>query len=183
MIDPLAGRVVAAAFALLLLLAAWHKVAAREQFVAALGEYRLLPEALWRPAALLIPACEAALGVAWLIGAGPVLVPILTATLLAAYAAAMAVNLWRGRVHIGCGCGLGSVAGEDAPLSWWLVLRNLLLGTAAMVAALPPSSRELDTVDWLTLAFALLASVLLYAGASQLTKNGAAIAAWRKPRD
>ena len=36
MIDPLVGRAIATAFALLWLLAAWHKVSAGERFVATL---------------------------------------------------------------------------------------------------------------------------------------------------
>jgi hypothetical protein len=58
-----------------------------------------------------------------------------------------------------------------------------MLGALAMAAVLPPSERELGLLDWLTLVFALLACVALYSGASQLLRNGAAIASWRKPRD
>jgi len=183
MIDPLIGRVIAAGFALLWLLAAWHKVAARERFVAALDDYRLLPEAVLRPAAWLIPVFEAALGLAWLTRFAPGVVALLTAALLGVYAAAIAINLWRGRVHIGCGCGFGVASTDDPPMSWRLVVRNLLLGAVAIVAGLPPTSRDLGLLDGLTLVFVLLASALLFAGASQLMRNGAAIASWRKPRD
>ena len=183
MIDPLIGRAISAAFALLLLLAAWHKVAARDGFVAALRDYGLLPEASVRPVARLLPIFEAALGLAWLTRFAPGTVALLTAALLGVYAAAMAINLWRGRVHIGCGCGFGAASGEDPPLSWWLVARNLLLGGVAIVAALPPIHRELGRLDWLTLVFALLASAVLFAGGSQLMRNRAAISSWRKPRD
>jgi hypothetical protein len=183
MIDPLIGRAIATAFGLLWLLAAWHKVSAGERFVATLGEYRLLPAALTRPVARLLPFVEAALGLGWLTGLVPGWTAALTAALLGGYALAIAINLARGRVHIGCGCGLGAAAGDDPPLSWWLVVRNLMLGALAMSAVLPPSQRELGLVDWLTLVFALLACVALYSGASQLLRNGTAIASWRKPRD
>lgn len=183
MIDPLFSLVIAVACALLLLLAAWHKVAARDDFMTALADYRLLPEALLWPASVLLPGLEAALGLAWLAGRGPGVVALLTAALLAMYAAAIAINLWRGRVHISCGCGFGGAAREDQPLSWWLVARNLLLGVAAALATLPPASRDLGPYDWLTLALALLAFGVLFAGASQLMRNGAAIASWRNSRD
>jgi hypothetical protein len=183
MIDPLVGRVIAAAFALLWLLAAWHKVSARDRFLAALGDYRLLPESSWRPLARVIPVFEAALGLAWLTRFAPGVVAILTAALLGVYAAAIAINLWRGRVHIGCGCGFGVASADDPPLSWRLVIRNLLLGAVAIVAVLPPVSRDLGWIDGLTLVFTLLASTLLFAGTTQLMRNGAAIASWRKPRD
>lgn len=182
MIDPLLGRAIAMAFALLWLLAAWHKVSASERFVAALGEYQLLPMAWTRPVARLLPFFEAALGLAWLTGLAPGWIAALTAALLGAYALAIAVNLGRGRVHIGCGCGLGGASGDDQPLSWWLVARNLSLGAVAMTAVLPASQRELGLLDGVTLVLALLASVALYSGASQILRNGAAIASWRKSR-
>lgn len=183
MIDPLLSRAIAAACALLLLLAAWHKAAARDSFTAALAEYRLLPAVLLRPASVLLPGIEAALGLAWLAGRGTGVVALLTAALLTMYAAAIAINLWRGRVHISCGCGFGGASGGDQPLSWWLVARNLLLGTVAVVASLPATSRDLGPYDWLTLALALMACGVLYSGASQLMRNGAAIASWREQRD
>ena len=64
-----------------------------------------------------------------------------------------------------------------------LVARNLALGAVALAAVLPPTERELGLLDGLTLLFALLACVALYSGASQLLRNGAAIASWRKSRD
>lgn len=183
MIDPLVGRAIATAFALLWLLAAWHKVSAGERFVATLGEYRLLPATWTRPVARLLPFVEAALGLAWLTGLAPGWIASLTAGLLGAYALAIAINLGRGRVHIGCGCGLGAASGDDPALSWWLVLRNLALGAVALAAVLPSTERDLGLLDGLTLVFALLACVALYSGASQLLRNGAAIASWRKSRD
>jgi hypothetical protein len=182
MIDPLFSRAVAAAFALLLLLTAWHKLSSREEFRAALLEYRLLPPALVPLAALLIPACEALLGLAWLAGQASIAAP-LTAALLGVYAAAIAINLGRGRVHMGCGCGFGGAAGKDLPLSWWLVARNVLLGGLALVGAWPVADRALGIADWFTLVLALAAAMVLFAGASQLLRNHASMAAWRTSRD
>jgi len=182
MIDPLVSRALAVAFALLLLLAAWHKVSARAEFLAALGEYRLLPPALLPLAAALIPAGEALLGCAWVAGHAASAAP-LTAALLGFYAVAIAINLARGRVYIGCGCGFGGAAGKDPPLSWWLVVRNLLLGGLALLGAWPAADRVLGAYDWLTLMLVLAAAVVLFAGASQLLRNRAAMAVWRTPRD
>lgn len=179
MTDPLFGHAVAAGFALLLLAAAWHKAGDRAQFATTLGDYRLLPAWLLRPAASLLPIVEMGIAVAWLTRTGRIAAATATVALLIVYATAIAINLLRGRVHITCGCGLAGGAGADTRLSWWLVARNLLLATAAGGAALPASGRELAGYDWLTLALALAAAVLLYAGASQLLRNGAAIAAWR----
>jgi hypothetical protein len=182
MIDPLVGRAIAMAFALLWLLAAWHKASAGARFVVTLGEYRLLPSTWTRPVARLLPFVEAVLGLGWLTGLARGWIVPVTAALLGAYALAIAINLVRGRVHIGCGCGLGGASADDQPLSWWLVARNLALGAVAMTAMLPASQRELGLLDGVTLVLALLASVALYSGASQLLRNGAAIASWRKSR-
>lgn len=182
MIDPLLLRVVSAGLALLLLSAAWHKLASRETFTAALRAYDLLPEALVGPVARLLPAVELVLALAWLTGYARGGAAGGTALLLLAYAAAIAINLRRGRVHIACGCGLGGADG-DARLSWWLVARNALLALAAAAAMLPVAERGLGALDAVTLVLAILAFVLLYAGASQLLRNGGAIASWRAARD
>lgn len=183
MTDPLLSHAVAAGLALLLVFAAWHKLSARDEFTAALRAYELLPDVLGRPVARLLPAVEIVLALAWLTGFARGAAAVATAVLLLAYAAAVAINLRRGRVHISCGCGLGGATDGDARLSWWLVVRNVVLALAAVAAALPVTGRDLGLVDSLTLVLAILASVLLYAGASQLMRNGAAIASWRTPRD
>ena len=180
MIDPLFSSAIAVGLALLLLSAAWHKVTAHAAFVAALGNYRLLPPGLVKPVAMTLPAIETALALGWL--AGPRReIAVATAALLLGYASAMAVNLLRGRRQIDCGCSLGGAAGGEQPLSWWLPARNLVLAALAGIASLPGSGRALGFPDAPTLAAATLAAVLLYAGASQLIRN-AALAARRSPR-
>jgi hypothetical protein len=98
------------------------------------------------------------------------------------YGLAIAINLLRGRLHISCGCGLGNSSGENQPLSWMLVLRNILLMALALLPLLPASGRTLAPFDWFTLISALLASALLYFGGSQLLQNQSAIRSWRNPR-
>jgi hypothetical protein len=183
MIDPLLARLIAAGLALLLLSAAWHKLAERAQFTSALRGYRLLPELLVAPASVLLPLIEVALAFAWLAGVARSFVALSTAGLLLLYGAAVAVNLWRGRVDIDCGCGLGGAGRGDGRLTWGLVARNALLATAAAAAAQPVAQREAGRLEPLLLVLAILAAVLLYAAASQLLRNGAAMAAWRAPRD
>jgi hypothetical protein len=182
MIDPLAGHVVALALALLLVSAAWHKLAARAEFVAVLRGYELLPAPLLRPVAALIPLAEVVLAAAWLTGAARGLVAITTAGLLLAYAAAIAINLHRGRAEIACGCGLGGLADASQRLSGWLVARNILLAGLAVLAALPAYGRALGLADALTLAAATAAAMLLYAGSSQLIRNSTRLAGRRALR-
>jgi hypothetical protein len=182
MIDPLLNHAVAAAFALLWWLTAWHKLSARVEFRAALLDYRLLPPGLVPLAAWLIPVGEALLGLAWVTGPASVAGP-LSAALLGVYALAIAINLGRGRVHMGCGCGFGSAAGKDLPMSWWLIARNVVLGALALTGALPVADRSLGLVDGLTLILMLAAATVLFTGASQLLRNHSAMAAWRTRHD
>jgi len=183
MIDPLIIRLAAFALGALLLGAAWHKARQGPRFEAILADYRVLPGAVVAIAARLVPAVEALLGLAWLVGFAVPLVASLTAGLFAAYGLAIAVNLLRGRVHIDCGCGFGGHTSEGGTLSWLLVARNGVLIAVASLGWLPPAQRELGTVDWLTTVAALVTAALLFGAVSQLMTNGVAIRVWRRSGD
>lgn len=183
MTDPLIIKALSLAFGVLLIGSAWHKAAAHNTFRAVLADYQLLPAALIPLLAILMPLVEAAMGVTWLAGFATETVAVVTAALLLVYAVAIAINLLRGRVHITCGCGFGGPSDDDEPLSWWLVGRNLLLIALASLCATPSSARDLGAYDWLTVAGAMLAAILLYLASSQLLRNRAAIRSWRIRRD
>ena len=183
MIDPLPITLVSIAMGLLLASAAWHKARTFAVFAAVLADYRLLPPALVAPAARVLPLAETALAAGWLSGSARPFVAGLTAGLFAVYGTAIAVNLLRGRVHISCGCGLGGTAGAGQLLSWGLVLRNALLIGLCLLPLSPVARRPFTALDYATLGAALVATVLLYFGASQLMKNNARMRAWRKTGD
>jgi hypothetical protein len=171
MIDPLLQFLLGLGYAALLLPAAVQKVRAPVEFAATLGDYRLLPASWSRPAARLLAGVEALLGIAWLSGAGRGGVALATAALLLVYAAAIAANLLRGRVHIDCGCGFGRPAAGGHPLSWWQVVRNVALAALALLGSLPQLTRELGAYDWLTLVLAVVGCTLLLGAAVQLARN------------
>lgn len=100
------------------------------------ANYRLLPEPLVAPVARALPALELALGVALLAG-GQRFAALPAILLLWAFAAAMAINLRRGRGHIDCGCGQSHLR---QMLSWPLVWRNLVLSAIALPALLPATA-------------------------------------------
>lgn len=179
MIDPLLVVLVSMALGLLLAGAALHKATAFGQFAAAVREYRLLPPFMVTPVALLLAVTEGAVAIAWFSAPLRSMAATVTAVLFAVYAAAIAINLGRGRVHVHCGCSLGGAAGSSPLLSWRLVLRNLVLIALALIPLLPVSGRTFAALDWATLGAALAALGLLYAGASQLSRNDAAISSWR----
>jgi len=183
MLDPMVLKLVSIGFGLLFLLAAVHKLTEFQKFRATLNAYEVMPGALVAPVSTVIPAIEAILGAAWLLGIQTGLVATGSAILLAAYTFAIAINLVRGRVHIDCGCSMGASAGRDQQLSWGLVARNTLLMIAALSATLPATERAIGLVDYVTLVAGLLAIVLLYGAANQLLNNGAAIGTWRNRHD
>lgn len=121
-----------------------------------IANYRLLPAALVVPAAMLLPWAEMLLGAALIVGIRPLPV-LLGVALLALFAAAMAINLVRGRAHISCGCGRPELSQS---LSWGLVARNLLL--CAALALRLPDMGAVNGIDLMT-AIAAGTSVALLA--------------------
>jgi hypothetical protein len=99
-----------------------HKLTARAEFEATLGEYRILPQSWTAVAAVCFVVLEAIAIVAIIAPASRQQGAILAAGLFSLYSLAMAINLLRGRDRIDCGCG-----GAGQHLSWFLVARNLLL--------------------------------------------------------
>jgi hypothetical protein len=182
MIDPLVSKAIALGFAALFLLSSWHKLGDPARFAASLADYRMLPPALVAPASRLLPIVEALTGAAWLFSQSAQAAALASVALLLAYTLAIGINLLRGRVHIGCGCGMTDEAAER-PLSPALVVRNGVLIAFAMTAMLPVTERAWHFVDYLNLAAVLTAATLLYLGTAQLLSNHAAIASWRISRD
>ena len=180
MLDPLVATAISIGFGIMFLLGAVHKLTALAEFRAILADYRLLPAKAVDSSALAVIGAEACLGLGWLFAPETRVVASATAILLLVYAAAIAVNLRRGRTHISCGCGFGQFAGGVDLLSGWLVARNLLLVAVAALGSLPAAERTFGALDYVTLAAALATSMLLFVCANQLIQNRAAIASWRR---
>jgi len=137
-------------------------------FTGTLAAYMIVPEALLTPVAALIVAVELAAGIAAVgaVAIGSQAAMGVIAALLLVYAAAMAINILRGRTHIDCGClGFGT---SRASLGWELVGRNMLLATVAFaLVALPVSTRALGAIDAISGIGAIVAFALLYLGFGQ----------------
>ena len=163
----------ALALAALFLSAVRHKLSERLRFAAQLAEYQLLPERLVPTAVWALVGLEltAACTLLWR-GSWPV-AGALAAGLLALYAAAIAINLLRGRSHIDCGCG-------DTPvlLSYWLVLRNALLAGGAAVLLLPATG-DAALLSWLAILPGALVLILCYVAMAQLLDNASSLREWR----
>ena len=129
------GLTVSIAVGLLFLVAGVAQWRHRALLPGVIANYRLLPVALVGPAAIALPLVEVATVVALLIGLHPL--PVLVAVgLLLLFAAAMAINIVRGRGHIDCGCGHGALR---HPIGWPLVARNVAL-TSLLGLHLRPAS-------------------------------------------
>lgn len=166
--DPLFTLTGALCTAVILASAATHKVRAPARFSAQLQAYQLLPSALVRPIARGLPWLELALAFALLLPLSRTGAAWAAAALLALYATAMAINLWRGRKDIDCGC-----AGphQRQPIRPLLLIRNGLLVTVALLAAWQPESRALGLFDAFVVLAASAVALLIYAAADGLLAN------------
>jgi uncharacterized membrane protein YphA (DoxX/SURF4 family) len=138
--------------------AVYGKMRHRTEFFGVVANYRLLPEILVTPAAWLAMGLEALVvlsfvsGLLILWGAG------LAGILLCSFAAAIAINLARGRKAIDCGCFQSALR---QPLSIVLVARNLLV-SAALLQLVEPGAPGMTVLQWLDGLAAGVALFVLY---------------------
>jgi hypothetical protein len=160
MIDPVIGYTIVLSVAALLSLAAIHRLIKWREFIEALQAYRLLPQTAVRPASLMLSLGELATAFALFVSTGRRYACDAAAAFMLIYAAAIALNLARGRRDLDCGCGF---ARHRQPIAAWMLLRNAAIAVAALVAALPWTTRPLGTIDVCTIVAAAAAAALFYA--------------------
>lgn len=170
--------VIALALALLFAAAGLYKLRHRTKFQAQLAEYRLLPPALTPAVSLMLAAIELALALLLLLPAARAVAGYAAATLLIGYAAAIGVNLLRGRSHIDCGCG-------DRPqlLSEWLLLRNAVLAGGALLTTLSTAPTSFVWSDLIIAVPVFLVICVVYLIAEQLLENASALREWNELTD
>ncbi len=168
MIDPALQHTAALALFLVFAGAAVTKMAAWTELPGVVRNFRLLPAALVAPASWALPPLELALALAVL--AGPLRTPAgaCLLLLLAAFAAAIGINLARGRSDIDCGCFASAL---KQTLSWWLVLRNALLMALALLCTLPAGTRALAGTDWVTIAAGAVSLFFVYLATGYVTRR------------
>lgn len=161
---------------LVFLQAALAKLRHRELLSGVIANYRLLPAALVGPAALLLPPVELAVSMGLLLG-GHWLAALAAAVLLVIFAAAMGINIARGRSQIDCGCGRSQLR---QPLSWLLVGRNLALAAllAPRLAGMPSATTTTDLAITLAGGIAVFLIVQLFNAIGALA--GSPLAASRR---
>ena len=167
-LDPILTLTANYCVALLFLFACYGKVRSFGVFRATLSDYELVPGALVGLSAISIVVLELAIGFGALFRSFAAPVMAAAAVLLLLYAAAIGVNLVRGRRDIDCGC---TGPATQQLLSGWLILRNTGLAALAIVGAAPTTQRLLHSADFALVGMALLAAGALYAAINQLMAN------------
>lgn len=151
--DPAITLALRCSFALLLASAASHKLRDLARFRAILDAYEILPAATVAAVAPLVAVVEIALSGLLAGGLAAPFSAAATSALMLAYAAALQVNVQRGRTGLDCGC---TGPASSVPVSSALVVRNLVLAAAALLIALPSSGRPLAAMDFASAAAAVL---------------------------
>jgi hypothetical protein len=157
--DPLYQLTIALALAALLGGAAALKLWAWSEWPGVLRNFRLLPEAAVGMAAVALPAAEFATAAALLAPPLRAVGAIGAALLLLLFAAALGLNLRRGRTRIDCGC-FGSRLAQG--ISRWMVLRNLALAGLATSLLLPSGGRRLTAFDGVAALICVATAAFLY---------------------
>ncbi len=163
--DPALALMLRLSLAWLLGWAAAHKLRDLTGFRVVLSEYRLVPELATGLTAVFAVSAEGLIALGYLVPAWSSAAGAAGACLFALYAAAIGVNLARGRSHIDCGC-FGPA--RDEPISPALVGRNLLLATASAACLWPTGARSLVWLDAITIAGGVLFLGASYAAANRL---------------
>jgi hypothetical protein len=161
-IDPIILLTLRLCLAVLFAAAASHKIRDPLAFRDTLGRYELLPAALVGPAGAALMGAELVIAVTVLFSR---IASMAAAIVLAGYTVAIAVNLARGRTDLNCGC-MGPAA--SAPISGWLVARNVLLVATALAASSAPASRPLVWLDGFTLVAMTATLVALWLASERL---------------
>jgi hypothetical protein len=170
LIDPAISLAFALSLAALLGVSAARKLGAFPEFAGVVRNYDIAPASLSTTLAVLVVATEAALAVGLIPPATRSAAAFAAACLFAAYAAAIALNLMRGRSSIDCGCSFGA---SGAPISPALIYRNAVLVAFALAAAAPVASRALGAFDVLAIGLFAAAAAALYLANESLAANAA----------
>ncbi|MBX9962738.1 MAG: hypothetical protein K2Y35_06780 [Burkholderiales bacterium] len=165
-LDPILQLTAALTLALVFGLGAIGKFAAWAELEGVVANFRVLPRALVPAVTRTLPPLELLLAVGVLIPVTREAAGLGMAILLAVFAAAIAVNVARGRVDIDCGCFRSALRQN---LSWWLVLRNALLLVLALACLADPGSRELAWADNFIVVMAALTLVTAYLSVGYVT--------------
>jgi uncharacterized membrane protein len=164
-LDPALSLVAMLLLAAIFGAAAITKLRELEAFAAVVEQYDLLPTRLVRPFAHGLPVVELAAALCLLVPATRAPAAMVLTLLLLVFAAAMAVNLVRGRRDVDCGCFVGLLKQR---ISWPLVVRNIVLAGFGLALLAGDTGRALAPLDWVTVLAGTACLLLLYGAIGRL---------------
>src|SRR5277367_4901344 len=167
-LDPAIGALITAAVALLFASAGVHKLRDLKGFDAIFSAYGLMPIVSRTRITWVVPMLEMSVAAGLSVKISRPFAAALAMVLLSGYAAAIAINLKRGRRDLACGCGGPDERRTIAP---WMVWRNGLIVLGAALVFVPWSNRPLGVWDAITVAFGVMTVALLYLCIDQLLGN------------
>jgi hypothetical protein len=165
MLDPAVGLLLVATVALLFASAGVHKLRDLRRFDEIFAAYGVLPAVSRWHLSWLVPVLELAVALGLSIDGSRLYAALVGVVLLLAYAAAIGINLRRGRRDLACGCGGPD---ERRPIAPWMVWRNVIIALALACALAPWTTRALGFTDAVTVVFGLLTLALIYLCIDQL---------------
>jgi Methylamine utilisation protein MauE len=164
-LDPAFGYLIIAGIALLFASAGARKLQDLARFTEIFAAYRVIPVAVARRLAWLIPCLELSVAITLLWEPSRRMAVISAIAVLVAYASGLGLNLLRGRRDLECGCG---AARDRRAIAAWMIWRNLILAAALGIATLPWSPRPFNPTDFLTVMGGLIVGAALYAAVDRL---------------
>jgi hypothetical protein len=158
-VDPAVACLIIACTELLFAVAAIYKLRDLRRFAEIFAAYGVLPLGVARRVAPVVPLFELVVAFGLLFEGSRKLVMCVGIVLLLAYAVAIAINLYRGRRDLACGCG-----GPDdrRTIAGWMVWRNLGIASLMAAALLPWSDRPFAPTDAVTIGCGAVACALVY---------------------
>lgn len=149
--------------------AGWSKLRSLEAFEGVVYNFRILPESVARPVALILPVAELVIAAGLILPATRPVAAAGAIALLAVFCVAIAINLARGRREIDCGCFSSTLKQH---LSSGLILRNVLLaGLAGLLVWQPAAAApQMQAALWLIGTAAALLTVFIYTSATYLKR-------------
>jgi hypothetical protein len=173
-VDPAVAMLISACAALLFASAAVHKLRDLRRFDEIFSAYGLIPGRTRLRLSRLVPLAEGLVAIGMLLDVSRVPAVLCAMALLIAYAAAITLNLSRGRRDLACGCG-----GPDdrRPIAPWMVWRNILLAWVLALVLLPWGSRPWMLMDLVTIVFGTATCALVYLCMDRLLDHTARMSA------
>ncbi|MBV6422252.1 MAG: hypothetical protein NAOJABEB_00027 [Steroidobacteraceae bacterium] len=152
----------------LFVIAGWQKLSTFNYFQQVLADYQILPKS-WVPlVARTLPLLEVGAGLALLVPFAHDPALMLLTVLLAIYSAAIALNILRGRSEIDCGC---AGPGQEQAISAWLIVRNTVLLSLALLARTMPQAETIGAMGWVVGLLGAVLAAVIYHSSNQLIAN------------